>query len=382
MLANARKLRGTYEQRKERNAPVDPLRPSTVPQGGKKRGASKASGAKAAGSRRAAGGGGGGAGGSSGGGGGAGGAGRGGQLDMHEVWEDLWTERPTTSFARAHRFSSAEPTGAKPSMRAYLQYLHVARAPGFREENVDLATLRATVSSPIFVARPTECPGPGSYSLKNTLRTNTIATFSRKFPRFPDPIPPEKRDNVRLKFPTAMEQDARAWLNVPNAKSIEPHTQRTDFTKLGGDGEGAPADFDKMVLGTKVGLATGARITPMKYSKAFRSKAPRIKADLAACTGERLGPGAYEVHRRNSKVPAMHFVGVTERARVNSSFIAVSRHDRDALDRSDKNVDVGPGKYEVRSTVGVRERGRPTATFLGPSRDVENARVTAAIMRI
>ena len=140
MLGNARRLREAYERRKDGEKAVDPNRPFTAPQqhsSAKRRPAT---------SNR----------------GGAGVGNRGAGMDMHEVWEDLWTEKPKTNFRRAKRFASAEPTGAKPSMRAYLQYLHVARAPGFDASAIDLASLRATVSSPIFVARPTQTPGPGT----------------------------------------------------------------------------------------------------------------------------------------------------------------------------------------------------------------------------
>eukprot|EP00937_MAST-01D_sp_MAST-1D-sp2_P006903 g6903.t1 len=249
--------------------------------------------------------------------------------DPNERWTMLWQEVPCSTFSRSSRFDQRK--AHKPSMRAYLQYLkqqHSASSSssspppsngGVVGGGDGVGSEQPLPTSPIDVRQGT--PGPGQYNPRLPLagRVPDIR-FSRVFPRFPDPIPVAKRDCVKLKYPAAQEADSRRWRSGALSKSIEPKTQRTDFTKAN------PDRVDGLLLldsGSKVSLSTGCRRSPQKYSTAFRSKHNRSLVD--ASSDPAMGPGRYTVTNRSTVSTALEFYGVSEPQRPNPSFLSPPR---------------------------------------------------------
>ena len=131
-------------------------------------------------------------------------------------WSALWTERPATTFARAERFSSPQNARAQktPSMRSYLQYLKLAQAEHEGRGGGDQCASSSAGSGPASLPSAPDLsdagPGPGSYNPMPRMRGGGSAiTFSRVFPRFPQPISAAKKDCVKLKFPSAQEHASR-----------------------------------------------------------------------------------------------------------------------------------------------------------------------------
>ena len=299
-------------------------------------------------------------------------------------WSALWTERPATTFARAERFAGDRNTRAQktPSMRSYLQYLKLSQAEREGGGGGDQYTCSSAGSGSAQLPSAPEMtdavPGPGSYNpVLQTRGEMPAITFSRVFPRFPEPISAAKKDCVKLKFPSAQEHASRELVRGRCGK-IDPNTQRTDFTKLRESLSDNILDPD---AGTKQSLATSCKLTAMRYSSCFKSGAPRMARAHIHSTSDALGPGVYDAVPgmvRSDRFQALESLGIKEPRKLNRSF--KDARARQPLSDPTGAANLGPGVYnrvpgmfrsdnfKAMESLGVKDPARVSRSFLVPPR--------------